>query len=288
MFILDGGLGHELVKRCGQPAHPLWSVKTMLEQPELVRQVHQDFVRAGARGITLNTYTATPTRMARDGQPGWLEACHATAIQAAQDAATEGTRVLGCLPPLVASYRADLAPDRAAAVAEYRILVGLQAAAVDGFLAETLPTYREASAALEAALEVDRPVWVSLVPSETQAGLLRSGEPLREVAERLVDQGAEAILLNCASPEAIDANLPSIRGLGVEFGAYGNAFVSVDALQVGGTVDVLQERKDISPAIYLEYAKRWAELGATILGGCCGIGVEHIAALSQQWPASKR
>lgn len=281
MQILDGGLGHELIKRHGQPAHPLWSVKTMLERPELVQAVHQDFVTAGAQILTLNTYTATPTRILRDGQSGWLAEAHRLAIQAAQAACGAGTQIAGCLPPLVASYRADLALPFEQALAEYREMVELQQSGVDLFLAETLPSFSEAQAALTAGLESGKPVWVSLVPSETQAGFLRGGEALKPVAAALYEQGADAVLLNCASPEAIDASLPSIAGLGGRFGAYGNAFVSVDALAPGGTVDVLSERGDITPHTYLGYAQRWDSFGASILGGCCGISVDHIAQLAQ-------
>lgn len=283
MFIIDGGLGHELIKRHAQPAHPLWSIKTMLDAPELVTQAHTDFANAGACAITLNTYTATPTRIRRDGEAGWLEQAHQMAIRAAKNVGP-GVKLMGCLPPLVASYRADLAPEYDQAVAEYRQMVRLQASAVDWFLAETLPTLNEALAALTAAKTSGLPVWISLVPSETSPGLLRSGESIRSAALVLVEQGAEAILLNCASPESIDASLPSLRNLGVPFGAYANAFVSVDALKPGGTVDVLRERRDVTPAAYLQYALRWSELGATIVGGCCGVGVEHIAALARQWP----
>jgi len=66
--LLDGGLGQELQKRSRRPAHPLWSLQVMREQPQLVQAVHEDFIRAGARVVTLNTYAATPARLARDGE----------------------------------------------------------------------------------------------------------------------------------------------------------------------------------------------------------------------------
>lgn len=73
--VLDGGMGQELRRRSNRPASPLWSAQVMLDEPDLVVQAHRDFIDAGARVITLNTYSATPQRLARDADPGLLERC---------------------------------------------------------------------------------------------------------------------------------------------------------------------------------------------------------------------
>ena len=65
--LLDGGLGQEIQKRSMTKAHPLWSVKVMLDQPDIVTKVHRDFILSGAKVITLNTYTASKTRMTSHG-----------------------------------------------------------------------------------------------------------------------------------------------------------------------------------------------------------------------------
>ena len=61
--LLDGGLGQEIYRRAYGTSSPLWSVAVMLEQPEVVSAVHEEFIRAGAKTLTLNTYAATPTRL---------------------------------------------------------------------------------------------------------------------------------------------------------------------------------------------------------------------------------
>ena len=107
---LDGGLGQEIQKRSVIDAHPLWSVKVMFDQPDIVTKVHQDFVMSGARVICLNTYTATQSRMTRHGFGEKLETAHKTAIKLARQSLKElsvkdgSVQVAGCLPPLVASY----------------------------------------------------------------------------------------------------------------------------------------------------------------------------------------
>ena len=56
---LDGGLGQEIQTRAKASPHPLWSVKVMYDEPEIVSAVHRDFILAGARVVTINTYTAS-------------------------------------------------------------------------------------------------------------------------------------------------------------------------------------------------------------------------------------
>ncbi|WP_287024081.1 homocysteine S-methyltransferase family protein, partial [Cobetia sp.] len=86
VVLLDGGMGQELVRRSGREPTPLWSSQVMLDQPELVRDLHLDFIRAGARVITLNTYTATPQRLGLAGVGESIAAIHAAAGKAARDA----------------------------------------------------------------------------------------------------------------------------------------------------------------------------------------------------------
>ena len=61
--LLDGGVGQEIYRRSQLRDAPLWSVEAMLEEIDVVTQVHRDFIEAGAQILTLNTYTATPTRL---------------------------------------------------------------------------------------------------------------------------------------------------------------------------------------------------------------------------------
>ena len=79
--------------------------------------------------------------------------------------------------------------------------------------------------------------------------------------------------------------MPLLAGIGVPFGGYANGFVSIGALQPGGTVDVLEAREDLDPAAYAGHAMGWVAAGAVIVGGCCEIGPGHIAALGQRLAA---
>ena len=285
---LDGGLGQELHRRSALPPSPLWSVEVMIEEPGLVEAVHLDFIAAGARVITVNAYTATPQQLAGAGRAGMFDAVHRTAVAAAKSARDRSgrrVRIAGCLPPLVASYRPDLMPPEDVCLADYRRIVAAQADHVDLFLCETLPSAAEARIATVAARDSGKTVWTALTVDDANGAVLRSGEPVAEGARAAVESGAEAVLINCSSPEATARALPALAASGLPFGAYANGFVSVEPLEPGGTADVLEARPDLGPAVYAEHALGWAGAGATILGGCCEMGPAHIAELVRRLEA---
>ncbi|MDE0392514.1 MAG: homocysteine S-methyltransferase family protein [Rhodospirillales bacterium] len=285
IVLLDGGVGQELHRRSTIPAAPLWSVQVMMDEPHLVEAVHLDFIEAGARIITTNTYTATPHRLTREGVAEKFEALHGAALTAAAAARAKNghaVRIAGCLPPLVGSYRADLTPPEDECLANYRKIVAVQADHVDLFLCETMLSAAEARAATVAAAESGRPVWTALSVDDADGTLLRSGEGVAAGARAAVDAGAEAVLINCSCPEAVSAAMPLLAGIGVPFGAYANGFVSIEAMRPGGTVEALEARDDLGPAAYADHAMDWVAAGASIVGGCCEIGPGHIAALGQR------
>ena len=286
VVLLDGGMGQELRRRSNQPVSPLWSAQVMLDEPNLVVDAHRDFIDAGARVITLNTYSATPTRLARDGEPGLFEPLHSAALKAVRKACDESgqtVRIAGCLPPLVASYRPEVAHDEATCLLEYRQMVAEQkAGGVDLFLCETMSIAHEARAAASAAVESGLPVWTAFTVDDADGERLRSGESLAEAARDVVAAGADAVLVNCAVPEALTSAMDVLADLGVPFGGYANAFTSVAALEPGGTVDVLEARKDLDPEAYADHVLEWVARGATIVGGCCEVGPVHIQALAER------
>ena len=288
IVLLDGGVGQELYRRSTRPAAPLWSVQVMMDEPHLVEAVHLDFIEAGARIITVNTYTATPHRLAREGLPDKFEALQGAAFAAAASArekSGQAVRIAGCLPPLVGSYRADLTPPEDECLANYRRIVAVQADHVDLFLCETMLSAAEARAATVAAAESGKPVWTALSVDDADGSVLRSGEGVAEGARAAVDAGADAVLINCSSPEAVATAMPLLAGIGVPFGGYANGFVSIAAMQPGGTVEALEARDDLGPATYANHAMGWIASGAAIVGGCCEIGPGHIAALGRRLAA---
>jgi S-methylmethionine-dependent homocysteine/selenocysteine methylase len=284
--LLDGGMGQELLRRSSRKVTPLWSADIMLNEPLLVRDLHSEFINSGARVITLNTYTATPQRLKRDGELGQLVHLHQQAMKAAKDAIEitecDDVAIAGCLPPLVASYRPDVSLSFEDSLDTYRRLVELQAPASDVFICETMSSITEARAACTAAMESGKPVWLALTVSDKHKAQLRSGESLEIALLALDSFDTQATLLNCSQPEAISACWSLLNNKQRKIGAYANGFVSIDSLYPGDTVEELEMRQDLSPEQYAEHAIGWARNGATIIGGCCEIGPAQIKALQNK------
>ena len=259
-----------------------------MDEPDLVEAAHLDFIAAGARVITVNSYSATPHQLVRAGRAGMFDALHGAAVAAAKSArerSGRNVRIAGCLPPLTDSYRPELVPPEDISIRDYRRIVDAQANHVDMFLCETMSSVAEARVATVAACESGKPVWTALTVDDAEGSRLRSGEHVADGARAACDAGAEAVLINCSSPEATAEALPALAYVGLPLGAYANGFVSVDAFEPGGTVDALEARADLGPAAYAHRALEWAASGAAILGGCCEIGPAHIAELARRLKA---
>lgn len=284
LVLLDGGVGQEVFSRRTGPASPLWSTQVMIDRPDLVEAVHLDFIRAGARIITVNSYAVTPQKLARVARTDLFDELQRAALDAAhraRDTSGKNVRIAGCLPPLAGSYRAELTPPDDECLSTYRRIVRIEADHVDLFLCETMVSAREARIATAAATESGKPVWTALTVDECDGTILRSGDPVADGVEAAIEAGAEAVLVNCSSPESTTAALPTLAGRGVPFGAYANGFVTVAPLRPGRTVDILQARRDLDPRTYARHVRDWIAEGATIVGGCCEIGPEHIAVLAR-------
>ncbi|MFD3190321.1 homocysteine S-methyltransferase family protein [Sedimentitalea sp. HM32M-2] len=288
--LMDGSIGQELVKRSGNRATPLWSTRVMMDQPDLVGAVHSDYFAVGATIATTNTYAVHRSRLARIGLEDEVPALIETAMAQAEMARDRyaGGRIAGALGPLLASYRPDLKVNPDEAALKFGELVQLMAPRVDLFLIETVSSVQEAEGALRATQDCGKPVWLALTVRDDDGRRLRSGEPLTDIAPVLSRYAPEAVLLNCSRPEVVTDGLPVLRQFGLRYGAYANGFTEIsDAfLQDAPTVEVLQRRVDLDPAAYAEHAMNWVAQGATIVGGCCEVGPDHIAELARRLRAA--
>ncbi|PTE09237.1 homocysteine S-methyltransferase family protein [Mesorhizobium helmanticense] len=281
VILTDGGMGQELVRRSKSEPTPLWSARVLIDEPDLVRDLHAEFIRAGARVITINTYSATPERLAREGAQDLFGSLQKRGIELARQARDEagGVAIAGCLSPLFGSYAPALTISLQETLDTYRRIVAEQAEGVDLFLCETMASAEEARAAVTAASESGKPIWVSWTLADHGTPRLRSGEKIAAASNALDGLPIAARLINCCRPEAISAALPELIALGGQVGAYANGFTSIEALKHGGTVHVLHARHDLDPEAYADHAVGWVEAGAGIVGGCCEVGPAHIATL---------
>jgi S-methylmethionine-dependent homocysteine/selenocysteine methylase len=287
--ILDGGMGREL-KRMGAPfRQPEWSALALIEAPDFVRRAHEAFIAAGAEMITTNSYALVPFHIGEARFAAEGEALADLSGRLAREAAAQAghrVTVAGSLPPLFGSYRPDLFDAERAPDLLQPLIRGLSPH-VDLWLAETQGSIAEVQAVAAALAGDNRPLWVSYTLRDEEPGeapVLRSGEAVGEacrVAQRL---GAQALLFNCSQPEVIGPALSEARqALAADFlplGAYANAFPPMRKNhEANATLSGLRE--DLDPKGYLGFARDWVERGATLVGGCCGIGPEHIAELQR-------
>ncbi|MFC8751157.1 homocysteine S-methyltransferase family protein [Pseudomonas oryzihabitans] len=292
LVLLDGGMGRELQRRGAPFRQPEWSALALSEAPEQVEAVHRAYIEAGAQVITSNSYAVVPFHIGEARFAAEGEALAARAGQLARQAVVasgQPVRVAGSLPPLFGSYRPDLfEPARVDEVLQ-PLIRGL-APHVDLWLAETQSSLAEVRA-IAAGLPGDgKPLWLSFTLKDEdvdEVPRLRSGEPVAEAAQLAVALGAGALLFNCSQPEVMAAALDSARetfaaaGVEIPFGAYANAFPpQPEEATANDGLDPL--RPDLDPPGYLSFAQDWQARGASLIGGCCGIGPEHIAVLDQR------
>lgn len=293
--IMDGGLGRELAKRGAPFRLPEWSALSMIEAPEIVRDVHRDFIQNGAEVITTNSYALIPFHIGEERFANQAQDLAASAGEMARTAVTlEGTaaKVAGSIPPLFGSYRADLfEADHVEDIASPLIL-GIRPY-VDYWLLETQSLIAESVTVRELLTQLDsdnKPVWVSFTLEDNEhleVPRLRSGETVEEAVATLSGLNVEAILFNCCQPEVIEQALEVAQNvlqkkdaLQIKLGAYANAFPP-QPKDIAVNNSINEVRDDLTPPAYLTWAKKWQAQGASLIGGCCGIGPEHINEMSR-------
>jgi S-methylmethionine-dependent homocysteine/selenocysteine methylase len=263
IILIDGGTSLELLRRSENKTPKHWSAEYLMTEPDLVRQVHLDYILAGAKIITTNTYSASFTRMAMVDAQARVPDLQRLACQLARESREaaglrgEDVRIAGCLPPLNGPY-------------------------VDFFLCETLSTIEEARAAIDGASVAGLPIWLGLSLMD-RGPWLRSAEPISAAIRELGSFPISALLANCCPPETIRDAIPELVKANVPVGGYANGFVEIPTTFLPGkTREQLHSRKDLDPKIYADHVDQWIEKGARIVGGCCEVGPPHIAEIAKR------
>jgi S-methylmethionine-dependent homocysteine/selenocysteine methylase len=288
-LILDGGMGRELRFRGVEILDTIWSANALLTAPDVVRDVHRDYIAAGAEVITTNTYGVIRGDLAKEGIEERFAELNLLACDLADEARRASgrpVRIAGSLPPLRGSYRADLVGPFDEIYPLYLEQAQLLAPNVDLLVCETMSSAAEGYAAALAASRTGKTVWVSYTLHEDRSGRLRSGETIGEAVAALTGLPIAAVLVNCCAPESITAALPALVATGTALiGAYANAFTPVpENWTLDGTEEtdgLIGLRDDLDPDGYAQHTARWLDLGATAIGGCCGTRPAHIARLAE-------
>ncbi|MBF0784149.1 homocysteine S-methyltransferase family protein [Muribacter muris] len=290
--ILDGGMSRELMRLNAPFRQPEWSALALYEQPAAVQQVHEDFILNGANIITTNSYAVVPfhigeQRFKTDSRT-LADLAGKLARNAVKKANVAGVKIAGSIPPLFGSYRPDLFQATRVNEIALPLIQGLSPY-VDIWLCETQSSIIEPQS-IKPLLPDNRPFWVSFTLQDDELSAqpcLRSGETVQQAVEKMIELAVGAILFNCCQPEVIASALRITRQTliqhnaeHIQIGAYANAFAPQPKNATAN--DGLDEvRADLDPPAYYQWTKTWQQAGATIIGGCCGIGTEHIRYLSK-------
>jgi S-methylmethionine-dependent homocysteine/selenocysteine methylase/SAM-dependent methyltransferase len=287
--MLDGGMGTELARHMppSERAHEeaLWGTWALVRTPHAVKAVHGSYIEAGCDVISTNTWGV------RSEMDGGTFTAHAAPLHW-MDIARRGIRV-----GREAIAEADREGQTALAFsingevdseARRELLELLPRAfeddAPDLILLETITLIRNGLTlgAIEALVESGIPVWVSFrrcrhgvcgVFGQHWGG--PEGDGFGRMARRLEEIGVRALLINCLPPDHVPGMLPWLRDFtDLPLGVYPNLGYATND---GWSFD-----KTVGGPEYAELAARWREEGAQIIGGCCGVRPEHIAAAREK------
>ena len=293
LIIGDGGMGSELrIRGVEVPSHveSIWSALALKEASSVVEKIHLDYIEAGSDYITTNNYAVTRPILFRENLDKELESLTLKSIEIAQSAISkskkEEIKILGSLPPLETSYRADLILHEEEMDKQYSEIANILKDKVDIIICETMASALEAKCALRAALNTNMPVWVSWTLHGNQMNTLPSGEKINDAFSKLAGLEPEAYLVNCCAANLVTPSLKVLNELtDIRLGAYANA-ENIQIESNPSQSNSAEERHwesatEIDEETYLKEAGKWIKEGASIVGGCCRTRPSYIKELSE-------
>jgi len=266
----DGAMGTYLYQM-GFPVGISYEELNLL-QPDQVVDVHRRYFEAGARLIETNTFSANREKLSKFGLEGDVEAINRAGVELARKAVGAEAYVVGAIGSIRAGKRKNVRTAQVEKSLREQIGILLDSP-VDGLLLETFYDLEELQLALAIIRRLsDLPVICQFATEGT--GSTQDGVPLQEAFERLRDLGADVIGFNCrVGPNGILRTMEKLALPGVPFSAFPNA----------GLPDYVDGKITFAatPEYFAESALRLADLGARLIGGCCGTTPEHIAAVAR-------
>ena len=291
-MILDGANGTELERLGVRMDQDVWCARAIEDCPDKVHEVHRRYIDAGADVVTTNSYSATREAMQRYGLAAHFEEWNRRSVRIALEERDRSSRAESVVVAgSVSSYGRFGHLDRETMSGHFRaqgeILVD---EGVDLLILETLgSTARTIKAMVNSTGDLGVPVWVSVScvrhrdTGAVMLGIEESSEashvaetygPLAEAVREIMSVGGSAVLMMHSVRDVTEDAVKVLRRTySGPVGAYPNA--GFWTRPNWAFVD------QVSPDEYLADARRWVEAGAAIVGGCCGVGVEHIRALAE-------
>lgn len=275
-ILIDGATGTEIERRGVPMVDNAWNGMGAMTHPDIVRQVHEDYIRCGAQIIISNTFSTSRHVLQDAGFEEHFEVLNQRGIELAREARTN----MGSPNVLVAGGIAYLSftgktspPEQLRANLEEQAVIMADAGA-DLIMLEMMADIERTEIALEAAQKTGLPVWVGFSCHLDEVGEphLLYGSALLEGVKAIQNYDVPVVTIMHTEVEYIDACLNVLKAnwqgpIGVY--AHSGKFVAPNWI----FNDV------ISPEDYASAASSWLQQGVQVLGGCCGIGLEHMQVL---------
>ena len=292
--ILDGGMGQELLNKGLKPKGTLWSAHALIDENchPMVIDAHLDFINAGAEVIVTSTFTARRNRLIQNDCEKYFEQINIKAVELAQkarDISKKDILIAGGLPNQKQTYESNLGKDLDSIEKNFYDQAKILKNGIDFFYLDVMSSGLECEIALKTIGSFNLPVLVGVHLRDN--GQLPSGEKIEDIVKNYKNKNWLGIIMACVSPKAYEAVTNNLKKIDIPYGFKLNAFkkipdgytvASKDAWgNAGNPNTVLGINTELNESKFYEYAKKFMENGATILGGCCEIRPSHIKEISK-------
>ena len=288
-IVIDGATGTELQRR-GVPMYPgAWCAVATEVNPTVLQQIHEDYIRAGSRVVTANTFATTREVLHSVGLAHKFESLNRQAVEvavAARDAA-QGQR-----PVLVAGSISTTRPSGAYSSrmtnpgqfeADCNEMAAIhKAAGCDFILGEMLGHPEYSPCVVRAAKANDLPVWIGISALRREDGTLGTYTPeripLADVIDSILDEGGDVVGIMHSKSDVIEEALSVLakHWSGPTMAYPDSVNDDADAICFDGVIDETS---------FVDHCFKWRGAGVRILGGCCGLTLSHIVALTKSLKA---
>jgi S-methylmethionine-dependent homocysteine/selenocysteine methylase len=283
--VLDGGLSTELEARGADVSSALWSARLLRDDPAAIVAVHRAFAEAGAQVATTASYQATVEGFGAAG----IDAPEARRLIASSVALAREGQGNGWVAGSVGPYGAMLA-DGSEYTGDYVDIVGVRQlrefhrprmelladAGADVLACETVPAAAEAEALIAEADALGVPIWLLLTTIQDDDGVVRTRHGERAADVYAMAAGVDAVLavgVNCTAPATVGPSIAAAAAAGKPVAAYPNSGEGWNAVTRSWTGD---------PGSAADEVCAWIAAGARLIGGCCRIRPQDIAAIAQR------
>ena len=286
-IILDGAIGAELEKKGAKMHKDLWCGTCSVESPDLVKKVHEEYILAGADIITTNTYATTPIAMKQYGFDNQVNEFNKKSVQLAKEAVNNSNKdiaIAGSVSTFGSLYKYGLEAMKPGFKEQLNILSN---EGVDLIILEAMSSQADiVETIVECSSQTKLPVWLSI--------------------SCVIDDNTNKVMLGFSDTFDTDTNVYEDFETSMDNFSkihQGPILIAHSDIEVTGQAIKIAKKKfngvlgaypnrghyekphwkfvdNITPSEYLEKARSWVDDGAQIVGGCCGVGVEEIKAIS--------